>query len=64
MLQWLSSIVDRIILSVFCTHQWEYVKEVREQNLRAGFKHTSHVYRCKLCNQRKVIENPPSTLDL
>ena len=40
----------------FCNHRWVYSNTVKEQNLRAGYKHWSEVYVCEKCGKHKTVE--------
>jgi len=51
---------DRAFLKVFCSHNWEYQRTVREQNLRGGYAHDSELYKCVVCEKWKTVELPPA----
>jgi hypothetical protein len=53
------SLFDRVIYFLFCTHDWEFQQKIREQNLRGGFAHDSHVFKCLHCGKFKTVELPP-----
>ena len=58
-MSWLSNMFDRFVEAIFCQHDWVFDRKIREQNLRAGFEHDSHIFTCSLCGREKVIELPP-----
>lgn len=40
-----------------CDHEFVFEKAIQEQNLRAGYKHTSRIFRCLKCGRREVRED-------
>jgi hypothetical protein len=59
LIEWVDTRIDRAIEWIWCPHEWEFQKKVREQNLRSGHAHDSHVFRCVRCGKLKTVELPP-----
>lgn len=57
--QRLENAIDWVIARVFCEHDWVFEKKIREQNLRSGYRHDSHIFRCSYCGAHKTVELPP-----
>lgn len=57
-------LLTKIFRFFWCSHEWDFERRIREQNLRAGDKHQSDIYKCRICKRFRVEEVPGSATRL